>query len=59
LELRHDGETVKLKALVDTGASKSVVSKKLADELKAFTPLKEAWNNMGQALNELGRQKKL
>jgi len=43
VELRHEGKLVKLKALIDTGASKSVVSKRLADELNAFIPLKEPY----------------
>jgi len=43
VELRHEGKLVKLKALIDTGASKSVVSKRLADELNAFIPLREPY----------------
>jgi len=42
-ELTYGGKSVRLKALVDTGASKSVIPRRLADELKAFTPLKEAY----------------
>ncbi len=43
VKLECDGRTVELKALVDTGASKSVISKRLAEELKAFIPLKEPY----------------
>lgn len=39
VELRHGGRAVRVKALVDTGASKSVISKRLAMELGAFVPL--------------------
>ena len=37
--LKFKDKSVRLKALVDTGASKSVISKSLADQLKAFIPL--------------------
>jgi len=43
VELSYGGKRVKLRALVDTGASKSIVSKKIADELGAFTPLREPY----------------
>ena len=43
VELRYEGRVVRVKALVDTGASKSVISKRLADELGAFTPLKKPY----------------
>jgi hypothetical protein len=43
IELRHKDKLVKLKALVDTGASKSIISKKLSDELEAFIPLREPY----------------
>ena len=43
VELRHGGRVVRLKALVDTGASRSVVSKRIADQLKAFTPLEKPY----------------
>ncbi len=43
VELRHEGRTVRLKALVDTGASKSVASKKLAEDLEAFIPLERPY----------------
>jgi len=43
VELEHAGNTIKLKALIDTGASKSIISKRLTDELKAFIPLKRPY----------------
>jgi predicted aspartyl protease len=43
VELRYKGKVVKLKALVDTGASKSVISKRLANELGAFIPIEEPY----------------
>jgi len=43
VELKFKDKNVKLKALVDTGASKSVISKGLADKLGAFIPLKETY----------------
>jgi len=43
VELGFKGKRVKLKALVDTGASKSVISKRLADYLGAFTPLEKPY----------------
>jgi len=43
VELRHGGRSVKLRSLVDTGASRSIISKKLADELTAFIPLREPY----------------
>ena len=43
VEVGFKGRRVKLKALVDTGASRSVVSKKLADSLGAFTPLEKPY----------------
>jgi predicted aspartyl protease len=39
VELRHKGRVVRLRALVDTGASTSVISKGLAEELGSFIPL--------------------
>jgi len=55
VELRHEGKLVKLKALVDTGASKSVISKRLADELNALIPLKEPYEL--RTADEKGRLK--
>ena len=43
VELGFKGKCVKLKALVDTGASRSVISKELADKLEAFIPLDEPY----------------
>jgi len=43
VEIGFKGKRVKLKALVDTGASKSVISKRLADYLGAFTPLEKPY----------------
>ncbi len=43
VELRYKGKVVKLKALVNTGASKSVISKRLANELGAFIPIEEPY----------------
>jgi predicted aspartyl protease len=43
VKLSHGGKLVELKALVDTGASKSVISKRLAEELDALIPLKEPY----------------
>jgi predicted aspartyl protease len=41
--LKYGEKTVKLKSLVDTGASRSVVSKRIAEQLGAFTPLKKPY----------------
>jgi len=43
VELKHEGIVINLKALVDTGASRSVIDKKTADKLKALTPLKRPY----------------
>jgi len=43
VELRFKDRSVKLKALVDTGASRSVISKRLADHLGALTPLERPY----------------
>jgi len=43
VELRHEGISVKLKALVDTGASRSLITKSIAEKLKAFTPLSKPY----------------
>ncbi len=43
VELRHGGKVVRLKALVDTGASRSVISRRIAEELGAFIPLREPY----------------
>jgi len=43
VELGYGSRVVKVKALVDTGASRSVMSRRLADQLKALTPLKKPY----------------
>lgn len=43
VELRYGERVAKVRALVDTGASRSVISKRLADQLKAFTRLKKPY----------------
>jgi hypothetical protein len=44
VELRFGGKSVKLKAVVDTGASRSVMSRGLSDELGALTPLEKPYD---------------
>ncbi|MGQ9469246.1 MAG: retropepsin-like aspartic protease [Nitrososphaerales archaeon] len=41
VEVRYREKIFELKCLVDTGASKSVISKRLADKLGAFIPFEE------------------
>ncbi|MEM2410037.1 MAG: retropepsin-like aspartic protease [Thermofilaceae archaeon] len=55
VELRFGDKAVKIKALVDTGASKSVISKRLADELQSFIPLREPYEL--RTADEKGRLK--
>ncbi len=59
VELRREDKLVKLKAIVDTGASKSVISKRLADELGALIPIKEPYElrtaDEGGRLKIIGR----
>ncbi len=43
VELRHGDKSVRLRALVDTGASRSVISKRIADQLGAFIPLEKPY----------------
>jgi predicted aspartyl protease len=43
VKLSYGNKVVELKALVDTGASKSVISKGLAEELGAIIPLREPY----------------
>jgi len=43
VELRYGGKTVRLKCLVDTGAGKSVISKRRAEEVGSFIPLSEPY----------------
>jgi hypothetical protein len=44
VELRFGDKSVKLKAIVDTGASRSVMSRFLSDKLGAFTQLEESYD---------------
>jgi hypothetical protein len=41
--LKYGEKTVKLKCLADTGASRSVISKRIAEQLGAFIPLKKPY----------------
>jgi len=43
VKLSSGGKSIEVEALVDTGASKSVVSKELAERLNALIPLKEPY----------------
>ena len=43
VELRSGDRVIRLRALVDTGASRSVISKRVADQLEAFMPLREPY----------------
>jgi len=43
VKLSYGDKFIELKALVDTGASKSVISKRLAEKLNALIPLKEPY----------------
>jgi predicted aspartyl protease len=43
VKLSCGGRSIEVEALVDTGASKSVVSKELAERLNALIPLKEPY----------------
>jgi len=43
VELRHRDRVFRVKALVDTGASRSVISKRLADMLGCFIPLEKPY----------------
>jgi len=59
VELRFRGKSVKLSALVDVNLSKSVVSKRVADELNSFVPLEETyeieWSDKEERLRIVGR----
>jgi hypothetical protein len=44
VELRFGDKSVKLKAVMDTGAGRSIMSKALSDKLGSFTPLKEPYD---------------
>jgi len=52
VELEHGGKAVKLEALVDTGASRSVISRRIAEELGAYTPLKSHTSSKQQTKKE-------
>jgi len=43
VEIRYGGKSVKLKCLVDSGASRSVISKNLSDNFGAFIPIKKPY----------------
>jgi predicted aspartyl protease len=43
VKLSSGGKSIEVEVLVDTGASKSVVSKELAERLNALIPLKEPY----------------
>jgi len=43
VELEYRGRRIKKRALIDTGASKSIISKRLAMQLNAFMPLDEPY----------------
>ncbi|MEM2687636.1 MAG: hypothetical protein QW796_04735 [Thermoproteota archaeon] len=43
VKLKYGDKSIEVKALVDTGAGKSVISKRLTDMLGAFIPLKELY----------------
>jgi len=43
VKIGYEEKAFELKCLVDTNASKSVISKRLADDLRTFIPLKEPY----------------
>lgn len=43
VEIRYGEKAVRLKCLIDSGASKSVISKELSGKLGTFTPLKRPY----------------
>lgn len=43
IKLMYGDKSIELKALVDTSASKSIISKRLADKLGALIPIKEPY----------------
>ncbi len=59
VELIYEDKSVRPKAIVDTGAGKSVISMKLAKGLEAFVPLREPYElrtaNEGGRLKIVGR----
>jgi predicted aspartyl protease len=59
VRLSYGDKSIEVKALVDTGASKSVISKELAERLNALIPLKEPYElrtaDEGGRLRIIGR----
>lgn len=55
VKLGYGDKFIELKVLVDTGASKSVISKRLTDKLSALVPLKEPYEL--RTADEKGRLK--
>lgn len=43
IELKSKDKVIEKKTLVDTGAGRSILTKKLADELKAFIPFEKPY----------------
>jgi predicted aspartyl protease len=43
VEIRYKGKAIKLKSLVDTGASRSVISKRLSNEIGSYIPLEKPY----------------
>ncbi len=44
VEIRYKERTLKLKCLVDTGASRSIISKRLAEKMGAFIPFEKPYD---------------
>jgi len=59
VRLSYGDKSIEVEALVDTGASKSVISKELAERLNALIPLKEPYElrtaDEGGRLRIIGR----
>jgi len=59
VELMHRSKVVRVKALVDTGASRSAISKRLADMLGCFIPLEKPYElrtaDEGDRLRVIGK----
>jgi predicted aspartyl protease len=51
VEIMYEGRKIELKCLVDTGASLSIISKEVAEEIGAFIPFKEPYE-VGTASKE-------
>jgi predicted aspartyl protease len=43
VEIRYGGKALRLRALVDTGASRSIISRKRSEEVGSFIPLSEPY----------------